>query len=348
MLRTNRYQSCVDTHQLFTETDITFRLLKQFKTFAVTNRLRGSEEEIFVKNPPKDTPWCIVAWIMHECDEIRLDGTLQPESEVRSSYSHAQKMRAAMTYGFGRYIGLSSKMPWQESAASPDTYIGNPSVSEPVSSFMLGLGKRKVARGEVPTNLLRLYQFNTVAHSPDDTETNWAGPTTRLLAQAIYTIAFVCLLRIDEALKIQVHDIQLTNDMEIQPFYLYMFPSEMAHLCPVHALAAYLEHTRIDTGYLFRKIDKRDRSIIQKNEPMSSEVFLEIFRTNLLAYGTHSFRRGDICEWGGWNTEFTHLTIVKYLISWNDNAMLSCSEFFDLNRAPTTKCWICGRSCHCA
>ncbi|KAF8233880.1 hypothetical protein L208DRAFT_1264826 [Tricholoma matsutake] len=47
------------------------------------------------------------------------------------------------------------------------------------------------------------------------------------------------------------------------------------------------------------------------------------------AYGTHSFHRGGcqhfashkhwslrtICEWGGWSTEFTNLTIVKYLIS---------------------------------
>ena len=26
-----------------------------------------------------------------------------------------------------------------------------------------------------------------------------------------------------------------------------------------------------------------------------------------------------ICEWGGWSAEFSHMTIVKYLISWNDD-----------------------------
>ena len=67
----------------------------------------------------------------------------------------------------------------------------------------------------------------------------------------------------------------------------------------------------------------------------TSEYFLELFRNNLLdvgidpvPYGTHSFRRGGvqwmsvglrwplrrICEWGGWSSEFSHMTIVKYLI----------------------------------
>jgi len=94
-----------------------------------------------------------------------------------------------------------------------------------------------------------------------------------------------------------------------------------------------------------------------------------MFRNNLIdvgidpaTYGTHSFRRGgcqwlsterrwplqDICEWGGWSTEFTHLTIVKYLISWNDDPSRQRDEFFNLNRPPTVKCSACGRSCHCA
>lgn len=65
-----------------------------------------------------------------------------------------------------------------------------------------------------------------------------------------------------------------------------------------------------------------------------------MFQNNLLdigvdpvPYGTHSFRRGGvqwmsvqlrrplcrICEWGSWSPEFLHMTIVKYLISWNDD-----------------------------
>ena len=94
-----------------------------------------------------------------------------------------------------------------------------------------------------------------------------------------------------------------------------------------------------------------------------------MFRNNLLdigvdptPYGTHSFRRGgcqwmsvdlrwhlrEICEWGGWSTEFTHLTIVKYLISWNDTPSQGREHFFNFKRPPVLKCWSCGRSCRCA
>ena len=46
--------------------------------------------------------------------------------------------------------------------------------------------------------------------------------------------------------------------------------------------------------------------------------------------------------------EFSNLTIVKYLISWNDNPTLQREDFFDFNRPPALKCHACGRSCHCA
>ncbi len=65
----------------------------------------------------------------------------------------------------------------------------------------------------------------------------------------------------------------LGNFLEIQPFHLYMFPKEMEHICPVRALAAYIQCTRITSGYLFRKIDIRERSIIYKNEPMISKQY---------------------------------------------------------------------------
>jgi len=102
---------------------------------------------------------------------------------------------------------------------------------------------------------------------------------------------------------------------------------------------------------------------------MTSQQFLEVFRNNLIdvgidpaPYGTHSFRRGGcqylaadrrwplrrICDWGGWSTEFSNLTIVKYLISWNDNPTEKREDFFDPNQAPTTRCFHCGRTCHCA
>ncbi|KAK0471047.1 hypothetical protein IW261DRAFT_1344902, partial [Armillaria novae-zelandiae] len=101
----------------------------------------------------------------------------------------------------------------------------------------------------------------------------------------------------------------------------------------------------------------------------TAEVFFELFCNNLwdlgiapYPYGTHSFYCGgcqwlsvDLCwslrqiyEWGGWSTDFTHLTIVKYLISWNDDPMTRCDDFFKLDHEVTIKCWNCGQSCPCA
>ncbi|KAH7921720.1 hypothetical protein BV22DRAFT_1018807, partial [Leucogyrophana mollusca] len=139
------------------------------------------------------------------------------------------------------------------------------------------------------------------------------------------------------------------------------------HMCPVRAICAWLVVSGIKQGYIFRKMRKGDR-IAEANEPMTSKQFLELFQNNLIdiginpsPYGTHSFRRGGcqylhieqrwplrrICAWGGWSTEFSSLTIVKYLISSNDNDEAR-ADFFDPQCCPTVKCPQCGRSCPCA
>ena len=63
--------------------------------------------------------------------------------------------------------------------------------------------------------LKKLYDFNgnltdgvpKATHSSNDLKTKciheWGGPTTRLALHAIYTLAFICLLRSDEVLKIR-------------------------------------------------------------------------------------------------------------------------------------------------
>ena len=67
---------------------------------------------------------------------------------MRATYGHAQKMRASMTYAFGCIHGLGS-MHWQQ---RPEGAIGNPSVSEVVSRYMLSLRRRKVQAGEAATS----------------------------------------------------------------------------------------------------------------------------------------------------------------------------------------------------
>jgi hypothetical protein len=88
--------------------------------------------------------------ILNSCDEIGLDGTKKPSGTVRMSYAHAQKMRAAMTYAFGRLHHLGT-LPWHKSETTGQM-VGNPSVSDTVSSYMVSLRQRKVHAGETPTS----------------------------------------------------------------------------------------------------------------------------------------------------------------------------------------------------
>ena len=53
-------------------------------------------------------------------------------------------MRASMTYAFGRIHGLGS-LPWHKNETT-GKMVGNPSVSQTVSSYMLSLRRRKVCK----------------------------------------------------------------------------------------------------------------------------------------------------------------------------------------------------------
>lgn len=157
-----------------------------------------------------------------------------------------------------------------------------------------------------------------------------------------------------------------------------------SHICPVRALANWISASQITEGFVFRRMMSGDRPNLS-NKPMvhicfqlkshnlilyqTSEQFLSMFRHNLMdiavepgPYGTHSFRRGGcqylasgrrwplrrICEWGGWSQEFTNLTIVKYLISWNDDPNENREDFLNPKQVPTVKCPQCGCSCLCS
>ncbi|KAG2748106.1 hypothetical protein P692DRAFT_20735446, partial [Suillus brevipes Sb2] len=109
----------------------------------------------------------------HSYDLINIDGMLKPATKERRSYSHAQKMRAAATYAFGRLQGLGT-IPWHESELQKGQMLGNPSVSIEVSGYMYSLRCRKVQAGEVAVSarvitsliLKKLFHFN---HLPE----NW-------------------------------------------------------------------------------------------------------------------------------------------------------------------------------
>jgi hypothetical protein len=44
----------------------------------------------------------------------------------------------------------------------------------------------------------------------------WGGGRTRRLLQAAYVVAFLCLLRFDEVLKIQLHHIELISEKHVK------------------------------------------------------------------------------------------------------------------------------------
>ncbi|KAF8806494.1 hypothetical protein BYT27DRAFT_6628346 [Phlegmacium glaucopus] len=155
-------------------TIIIIRLIEACASFLVSKGLIKKREEFFSQTPPKEAPTLIIAWIMNDCDAINLDGTAKDSSTVRSSYTHAQKMHASMTYVFGRMYGLGS-LPWHYDNTQ-DLMVGNPSVSEKVSSYMVSLRRRKVQAGEVASSARAI----TPVHSKHCLSTNHTQPHSSL------------------------------------------------------------------------------------------------------------------------------------------------------------------------
>ncbi|PBK62315.1 hypothetical protein ARMSODRAFT_895720 [Armillaria solidipes] len=164
-----------------------------------------------------------IGWV--RCDDIDpFTNTVKDLTVSRGTYAHAQKLRAAISHHFRRTLELGTQV-WTESSVHPGKYVGNPSLSITVSQYMVSLHRRKVRSGEVVTSaraidepiLKLLYEFNTqIPRDDPDAEPmskkrkaehpeHWAGSGIRAQLQLLYILAFLCLLRFDEALRIQWH-----------------------------------------------------------------------------------------------------------------------------------------------
>ncbi|KAF5339627.1 hypothetical protein D9611_011514 [Ephemerocybe angulata] len=309
------------THQEY------LNLAKQCATFLVGKGLIADADKFFCTTPPKDADKFICAWIMNAADYILLDGSTRPVHSKPASYAWAQKMRASMTYMFGIVFELGMTA-WN---ATGDGVVmrGNPSISNNVSTYMMSLCRRKVAAGETPQSaravtwevLMDLYDYNNnPSHWATDGKDNWGGSLKRKELHLIYCLAFLCLLRSDEVLKLRFENITLGEEKgvsylsltlpfrkthkfgDIKPFVIWELHESEAHICPVRAFAAYIKASKITSGYLFRQTGSGDK-LSANDVALTSENFLEMFRNNLVdigldpnCYGTHSFRRGG-CQY---------------------------------------------------
>ncbi|KAJ4484558.1 hypothetical protein C8R41DRAFT_921661 [Lentinula lateritia] len=203
------------------------QLMKQCENFVHSRKMVAAGSPFFCKDPYPHAAEYLAA-----CDEINLDGSEKDKSKERSTFTHAQKMRAAATFGFGQIHGLGM-LAWHRSEYT-GKMLGNPSVSETLTSYMLSLRQRKTFVGETTTSaravtsalLLELYNFNNhpefseprpykpAARNAPKNPMFWGGCRARSLLYLGYTLAFCDLLWIDELLKIQVHDIEMDENLE--------------------------------------------------------------------------------------------------------------------------------------
>ena len=58
---------------------------------------------------------------------------------------------------------------------------------------------------------------------------DWGGPTTRRALHAIYTLAFICLLRSDEVLKIRRQDLELVKEDDQTVYMIVTLPFRKTH-----------------------------------------------------------------------------------------------------------------------
>ncbi len=131
------------------------RIMLVFNDFLVEESIIQLGTNIFNCAEAWPKHWLLHCWVYHEtvylsiqsvsslsdltrCDDIDMHGISRGPNNAQKSYLNAMKLRAGTTYGF-RKTGHQGKVPW-----SRVTALENPSISDLVSLYMLGLHKCKV------------------------------------------------------------------------------------------------------------------------------------------------------------------------------------------------------------
>ncbi|THH30981.1 hypothetical protein EUX98_g3220 [Antrodiella citrinella] len=299
------------------------------------------------------TPYDIRSFITHKC------GRKEDGFEGRK-FSTAVSTRAALTMWY-RSIPSRRNERTTEWIQDPvtDVWHGLPTRARAVAEYMIGLEKTKARMGEVSKSaralslddMLRLYD-----HCFRDNQTH-AERRWGVMRYAVYLVAFLMVLRMDEALKIAHEGVEnIPGDDENTKIsvgprktqqngeghsWVLCANDEMPKICPkrIFCLLADLFGPSVDpTGPLFVYVDRRGN--IEPGHALTTSVVHRALMADLQAlgysswavYGTHSFRRGgcqyrvhhrgwnvsEIAAWGGW-TQLEAVTMYRYFYSPTDN-----------------------------
>ena len=93
-----------------------------------------------IQSPDEETPKVIAAWIFRKCEKKDPQNPMTLKCEG-ATFSHALKMRAAMSYHYAQDEGRGSDKWHQDSSGN---WLGNPALSYTVSRYMISLQRRKV------------------------------------------------------------------------------------------------------------------------------------------------------------------------------------------------------------
>ncbi|ORY40473.1 hypothetical protein BCR33DRAFT_661778, partial [Rhizoclosmatium globosum] len=276
---------------------------------------------------------------------------------------------------------------------------GNPALSQTVKDYMAGLRRHKISKGDISASvraitsqdLRKIHEYLTsdaeriVLHRTNSTETRHGLGDA--LSSELYLgclLGFLCLLRCEEFLELQMENIRLSFEMDsfrlevclvtrkthqeggIKPYYLWMDNFDR-HLCAVSAYLRWISFVGAETaGHLFKTVASDNQTL--KSTKMARGTFISFFKNVLKdvglewsLYGTHSFRRGGtqyllnerrwglsaICEWGGWSLDYDNMTIVRYLHGLYDVVPIPREQLMNKAFKYLDKCVSCGRDCNC-
>ncbi|KAI0667790.1 hypothetical protein C8Q78DRAFT_1082069 [Trametes maxima] len=221
------------------------RLIRAYEKWLRDNNFIEAQDDVFAEDISPDTPNYIAMFIMDTCDEITLSGSPRPPQVYRGTHAHGMKIRSALTYGYGR-LPSRGRLPWHQ---TDQDYNHQP----------------------------HIWSIDGAVTLTGDKEENgaiWGGGRTRRLLECAYTLAFWCLLRFDEVMQIKTQHLVVVSETCIQltlpfrkthqcggikPFYLHRMPIEDAFMCPVRALARWIELTKAPPGYLFPPVRRGDK-----------------------------------------------------------------------------------------